>query len=234
MIPLIKYYSRATMQAKPYADTDEIETIDTGLGKQWRYSPLFKKPFAETYIGLTGSRIKDYRLAEANTGQKHIPGTTVWHHVWAKDNQGNYRMQLVTTVAHQKTCPHAGGCKLWSIEHNKIYKAYGTIYVSETLHGKVIAGKVIHKTGLVRTGVNLLPYNDYVIDFIFDDKSRPNIQMMFNKHYLRRRKSRPSKIWGLDPYGNLFLSSADGQLFFWNHETKDIFALSVNEGNILI
>lgn len=225
--------THAVMQAHPYADTEEIETIDTGLAKQWKFSPLFKNPLAETDIRLTGSRIKDYKLAELNAGQTHIPGVTVWHHAWRKDRFGNYRMQLVSFSAHQKTCPHAGGCKLWTIEHHKIYKAQGPVHVSEALSAKTIAGKKIYRTGTIRNGVNSSSYSDYFIDYIFEEENPLHIETKICKGSFHKREPLASRIWGLDPYGNLFLSNDNGQLFFYDHETRKLFFLAIDEGKIL-
>lgn len=224
--------SSLAMQAQPYKDASEIASIDTKLKHQWKYSPLFKNPLVESNLKLTGYRKKDYVLAETITGCLHVPGVTVWHHAWLKDSLGNYRMQLVDFSRHQNTCPHAGGCKLWSIEHKTIYKSYGTVYLSEALLGKVVMGKTVYKTGHIRTIQNSFPYSDYVIDYIFNsEEDFPVVPV----HMYSRRKALSTSLraWGLDPYGNIFLSNAKGDLYFFDHEVEILASLSINEQEIL-
>lgn len=104
--------TRVQMNAQPYSDMRKITSIDTGLKGQWKYSPRFNQPLQDTYIGLTGSRSKDNKFAEANVNVVHIPRVNVWHHVWEKNQNGEYRMQLVDYDLHKGSIPHAGGWKL--------------------------------------------------------------------------------------------------------------------------
>lgn len=219
------------MHAHPYVNTTEIETIDTLLKHQWRYSPLFRHPYADTDIALTGSRRDDYKLAEAVAGVKHIPGSTVWHHAWRKDKFGKYKMQLVDYSIHQKTCPHAGGCKLWTIENNKIYRSCGDVYVNKSMLGKNIMSKTVYKVGEIRTGITSRTYEDFIIDHIFNyHNSTHTLRMGVSCSSRVRRKF--SRVWGLDPYGNLFLSDDRGQLYFFDHETGKLISISINESEI--
>lgn len=71
--------------AKPYNDPN-IKDIPTGLGRGFRYSPIFKNSIVDTMVKLTGYRSKDYAIAETQTGKKHIPKVTVWHHAWHEEN----------------------------------------------------------------------------------------------------------------------------------------------------
>ena len=100
-----------------YLNTN-IDNVVTGLGGNFRYSPIFKNAVADTFIELTGYRNKDYKIAEAKTGKGHTPKVTVWHHAW-QEKDGLYRMQLVDFSEHKKTYPHAGGCKLWIMNTHK-------------------------------------------------------------------------------------------------------------------
>ena len=84
----------------------------TGLSGAFKTSPIFLDSIADVRIELTGFRRKDYLLAEEVANIRHTPKVTVWHHAWDEIN-GLYRMQLVDFIEHKKTCPHAGGCKLW-------------------------------------------------------------------------------------------------------------------------
>lgn len=215
------------MHAHPYPDTAKISSIYTGLSKQWKYSPLFIYPISETYVELTGSRKKDYILAESKTNTKHIPGLTVWHHVWEKKPNGEYRMQLVDISLHQATCPHAGGCKLWSIENNKKYKSHGGVYVSDHLNGCKYCGKMVYKSGEIRIGQENPPYYDFAIDYIFEHEQ--------NVCRLGKRFSSKKKftVWGLDPYGNTFFADTRGDLYFFDHENGWLVNVQLNESEIL-
>ncbi len=226
----------AEMHAHQYEDTAEIESIDTGLKRQWRYSPLFKNPLANADIKLTGSRRKDYKLAEADSGLVHVPGNTVWHHTWKKDASGKCRMQLVDSTLHIKTCPHAGGCRRWEIEHNiryKAYKSYGGIYVNENLLGNTIMGNTVYAVGEVYAGTSTESYTDFVIDYIFNSSTPvPHWALRRNLHN-RSIAKKPIKVWGLDPYGNLFLAGAKGKLYFLDLENGSLISLGINESSIL-
>jgi hypothetical protein len=89
-----------TKWTTPYTDPD-IKSVFTGLNGRFKYSPIFTNCLADTMVELTGHRSKDYVIAEAQTGKKHTPGVTVWHHVWEKQD-GKYRMQLVSFEEHKK------------------------------------------------------------------------------------------------------------------------------------
>lgn len=230
----------AKMHAHPYEDTTEIESIKTDLSGKWKYSPLFKNPLAYADIRLTGSRRKDYKLAEATSGEVHLPGKTVWHHAWKKDASGKYRMQLVDFALHQKTCPHAGGCKLWERDHNKRYKArykayksYGGIYMNENLFGKTVTGNSAYGVEELRAGTATEPYTDFVIDYIFD-RSIPLPHLELYSMLRNKRIAKKSfKVWGLDPYGNLFLAGAKGKLYFLDIENSSLIPLGINQCSIL-
>ena len=223
---------RIQMHAKPYTDTTKIISIDTGRSRQWKYSPLFLQPISETYVALTGSRRKDYRLAEANTNTIHCPGSTVWHHVWEKNSNGEYRMQLVDSALHTATCPHVGGCKLWSIENNKKYKSHGGVYVSDHLQGRQYCEKSVYRSGEIRLGQSNDPYGDYIIDYIFEAKKNANEQHVCRVGNRIGRKKQ-YYLWGLDPYGNTFFSDKSGNLIFFDHELGRFIDIELNESAIL-
>ena len=143
-------------------------------------------------------------------------------------------MQLVPFTVHQKTCPHAGGCKLWSIEHNNSpYRADSTVYVNESLQGKLIAGRLVYKTGVINVGASEKTYCDFVIDYIFEEKTLRHITVKSSYNHWRGKRLCGNRIWGLDPYGNLFLVNDDGQLFFWSHETMEVCPVGISERDIL-
>lgn len=221
------------MHANPYTDTTKIISIDTGRSRQWKYSPLFLQPISETYVVLTGSRKKDYKLAEANTNTIHCPGLTVWHHVWEKNSNGEYRMQLVDSALHTATCPHAGGCKLWSIENNKKYKSHGGVYVSDHLQGRQYGEKAVYRFGDIRMGQSNDPYGDYIIDYIFEPDKNMKKQLVcrIGNYFVRKKQYH---LWGLDPYGNTFFSDISGNLFFFDHELGLFIDIQLNESAILM
>jgi len=185
---------------KPYNDP-EIEDVFTGLGKQFNYSPIFKKPIVDTMVELTGYRRKDYIIAENQTGIKHTPRVTVWHHAW-EEKGGLYKMQLVDFEKHKKTCPHAGGCKLWIINTKKRFKY--AVYKRSTVTGD---------------------YND-IADFYSIEK---NERSYYQKGYVSKRtlscvKRKKLSLVGIDMYGNLLYEGEKGR-YFWDHENDCLISL---------
>lgn len=223
---------RFQMSFSPYADTINITSIDTGLRDKWKYSPLSRYPITDVDVVLTGSRRKDYRIAEQKANVVHTPGVTVWHHAWLKNNSGEYRMQLVNIDLHKKSCPHVGGCKMWSIEHGTPYKSQGNIFVSQKLQGSRIRGKHVISTGFIRRASTPEMYDDLVIDYIFEKSELKYLNPPLHKS-LRRGRSRSLTPWGLDPYGNLFCSDQHGELYFLDHETSMLIDIRLSEGSIL-
>ena len=61
---------------KPYPP-DRFDSIPTGLGGNFTYSPVFKFSKANVLVELTGSLKKNYQIAERVSGKKHIPKVTV-------------------------------------------------------------------------------------------------------------------------------------------------------------
>lgn len=225
------FKNKLWMWANPYNNPNLIISIDTKLPGNSKYSPLFLQTFADTYITLTGSRNRDYRLAEAETKCIHIPKTTVWHHVWEKNSGGKYRMQLVDYSLHQKSCPHAGGCKLWTLEHNMAYKCYRNVYVSEKLLNKKIGKYRVNFVGELRRGRTRIPYADYVIDYIFDEDETYTKSICIRKG--QRCVAKRTRVWGLDPYGNIFVVNSKGELFLLDHEFGTIRNCGIKEKDIL-
>ncbi len=222
-------------KATPYTEEDIIN-IDTGLAKQFRHSPKFKNVIAETKIKLTGSRRKDYLLAESQTNSIHTPNVTVWHHVWEVDENGYYTMQLISMKRHSKTFPHAGGVKLWLLNNQSKskyackYNSYGEIYINENQKMSTTTGaKTIH-TRLIRSGISG-EYNDYVIDYIVP-QVRDRESTIVKKKIRYRRKDK-YKIWGYDPYGNVFVRDNKGNIYFYDHEEMTYTSLGISERELL-
>ena len=190
--------------AKPYNDLN-IKNVDTGLGKGFKYSPIFIKCFAETMIELTGYRSKDYVIAEKKTQTKHIPKVTVWHHAWA-EKDGKYLMPLVDFEEHKKTCPHAGGCKLWLLNTKK--------------RSKYLSNKKMQDYGKVGD------YSDIPLFYSVDDTERD----FFQKDYVSKRtlstvKRKKARLCGVDMYGNLLYKN-NKNIYFWDHENNVLILLN--------
>ena len=220
------------MWARPYDVLEDVDSIHTGLGKQFEYSPSFRNNITSVFVYLTGKRKDDYRLAETKAGIVHSPGETVWHHVWRTNVKGEYEMQLVDYQLHQKTCPHAGGVKLWSMRQGNI-KRYtnrnSNIIISDRNYGKKLYNKTINRTGYIRAMTRLKETDDYVIDYIFDNDAHPSVK---NCKALAHKKKAGFKLWGIDPYGNWFLKNRKGKIYFLNHETLEIESLDLRIGDL--
>ena len=190
--------------AKPYNDPN-IKNVDTGLGKGFKYSPIFIKCFAETMIELTGYRSKDYVIAEKKTQTKHIPKVTVWHHAW-DEKDGKYLMQLVDFNEHKKTCPHAGGCKLWLLNTKK--------------RSKYLSNKKMQDYGKV--GDN----SDIPLFYSVDDTERDFFQNGYvSKRTLSTVRRKKARLCGVDMYGNLLYKN-NKNIYFWDHESNVLILLN--------
>ena len=190
--------------AKPYNDPNIIN-VPTGLGRGFKYSPIFKKCIADTMVELTGYRRKDYVIAEAQTGKEHTPRVTVWHHAWEEKN-GKYRMQLVDFEEHKKTCPHAGGCKLWlqNTKKRSKYLSHNAIYSSQ----------------------NSGDYSD-LPSFYSVESTESNF---YQKGYVSKStlsviRKKKAQLVGVDMYGNLLYKNAKN-LYFWDHESDSLILLN--------
>ncbi len=193
----------AYVWAKMY-DDPKIKTVPTGQSGNFRYSPVFLDCIVETMVKLTGYRKKDYVIAERQTGVEHIPKETVWHHAWEEKN-GEYRMQLVNFEEHKKTCPHAGGCKLWLIKTKKKRR-----YASYT------------------QSANQERYGEYFDISLFSpiEKSQAGIYL---KGYVGTRslstiKKKKLELCGVDMYGNLLFKNRENT-YAWDHETDEFILI---------
>lgn len=200
--PVLKADVHAEAWARPYANPDIID-VYTGLGKGFKYSPIFKKCIAETMVKLTGYREKDYVIAELQTGKKHTPKVSVWHHAW-DEKKGLYRMQLVDFSVHKKTCPHAGGCKLWLLNNQK------------------------GKNAMYRANGRLKGNVDCYLDVPHFYSIESNERNYFQKGYVSKKtlslvKRKGICLVGVDMYGNLIYQN-DKSTYFWDHE-QDILIL---------
>ena len=190
-----KDYLETYRWSKPYNDPN-IESGNTGLDGKFKYSPVFVDSIVDTMVELTGYRKKDYIIAEEQTGKKHMAGRTVWHHAW-NEKDGKYLMQLVDFEEHKKTCPHAGGCKLWLL--NKGYKLQ---YAIHKKYNRKNTGNYSDKSHFYR--INESEIGFYQKGYV----SRKTLSIV------RRKKI---ALYGTDVYGNLLYGNAK-KLFFWDHE----------------
>lgn len=190
--------------AKPYNDPNIIDVF-TGLGKGFRYSPIFKNCIADTMVELTGYRSKDYVIAEAQTGKMHTPKVTVWHHAWY-EKDGKYRMQLVDFNEHKKTCPHAGGCKLWLLNTKKV--------------SKYMSYKRMRDYG------QLGDYSDLSLFYPVENSKISFYQNGYvSKKTLSAIGRKKAKLCGIDMYGNLLYKNAKNT-YFWDHESDLLFLIN--------
>lgn len=186
--------------AKPY-NNPNIINVSTGLSGKFAYSPIFKKCIADTMVILTGYRKKDYMIAEEQTGKKHVPKLTVWHHAWEEKN-GEYRMQLVDFNEHKKTCPHAGGCKLWLLNNKKSSKYFA--YKEKKIVGN---------------------YSDILEFYPIESDKRGYYQRGYvSKRTLSIINRKQAKLIGIDIYGNLLYKTRKN-IYFWDHESDEILLL---------
>ncbi|MBQ4560585.1 MAG: HNH endonuclease [Tyzzerella sp.] len=120
-------------QAHPYTGRiPDVADIDTHRFGRWGYSPYFTNPATSVDIRMTGSRYRDFAIANLGNAHHYMHGAGwTWHHVYignaVLNQNGNIivqptgnlqrlecKMQLVYTLLHQATCPHAGACKQYS------------------------------------------------------------------------------------------------------------------------
>lgn len=203
-IPIREKNGEIYAWAKPY-DNPDIEDVCTGLDRQFKYSPIFKHPLADTMVELTGYRKKDYVIAEKQVGKTHTPRVTVWHHAW-HEKDGLYRMQLVDFEVHKKTCPHAGGCKLW-ILNTKRKSKYKSCVRSK----------------------NEGDYSDITLFYRIEASKRNYYQRGYvGKRTISSIKRKRLTLVGIDVYGNLLYESRRGA-YFWDHENDCLIPLNRKE-----
>ena len=237
-----------------------VNSISTGLSSQWTYSPSFYgvKLLASASVSLTGTRKKDYDAAEKESGQKHTPGVTVWHHVYDFDRStGKATMQLVAWNHHQETIPHAGGFK----QYNAGYSQSNRQLLSDEdipiiqLNAPAYSSKALDEFSC-RTGLSLpqeirrfynqdiqlnqealrrAALNDFHLDAILplQDQEGASVEGM---HQLLKNHPAPSllqdhTVTGLDACGNLFCADKTGAVLFYDHETGELqtVGLSLND-----
>ena len=233
------YYKANTFAwSKPYPDS--IESIDTGLEGRFKYSPRFKKSEADLFIELTGRRAKDYKIAEATTKTKHIPRKTVWHHVWNEIN-GEYEMQLVDYNIHKSTYSHAGGCKLWLLQHpnskkyarkergqSNIEISASEYFISQNIKLEPVYNIRYRRNYCLNYGTANLSsdYRDVVLDYKFPETE---VHSFIRKYALNDGRNLRIKEWGLDPYGNIIYQDGRGCLYFCDHEEGSLTPLNIRE-----
>ena len=201
------------------ADTRDcaFEAFITNLGKynegflvgEWMKFPVTNEEMQEVFrrigIGRRYEESKDYVIAEAQTGKKHTPGVTVWHHVWEKQD-GKYRMQLVSFEEHKKTCPHAGGCKLWLLNSTENRVSYRQMEHFE-------------ESG---------DYSDLSLFYpIRNSKIKFYQNGYVSKKTLLFAKKKRAELFGIDVYGNLLYKN-NTNLYFWDHEFDLVFSVKNN------
>ena len=223
----------ATRFKNPYQDLN-IENIITPLDGKFKYSPKFKNALVTTTIKLTGSRRKDYLEAEKKSNCIHIPKKTVWHHVWEKNPNGEYTIQLIDYKLHQKTIPHAGGCKMCAIETGKQYRMHRRksanckIYINADLACNQNR-QIMNYVHLKSYGqyADEREYNDFIIDAVLSDEEKGPWRLALYSG--KRILIRP---WAIDPFGGIFYVDKKQQLYFVDTDVEIFQRLGIRTDEI--
>ena len=148
-------------------------------------------------------------------------------------------MQLVDLSLHQKTCPHAGGCKKWSLCNGKSYKnrnAYACgveLYIGEQPKKVGVDDKIVkdHRPFINCRPRGMQPYMDLELDYVFitpseyewrctptrNNTTLSRTQRSYMKGIKKTNKT-TFRAFGLDPYGNVFEVDKRGRVAFYDHE----------------
>ena len=90
-----------------------LTRTDNG-GVYFRHSPyIYSQNSHPVYIVIiaTGSRRKDFKLANEKIGFGKTPSGYTWHHLDDYNvKDGTFTLELVECWAHRATAPHSGGC----------------------------------------------------------------------------------------------------------------------------
>lgn len=223
-----------------------VRSIATGLPAQWAYSPQFVngKLLASTRIQLTGTRAKDYMAAEAQTGQYHKGGKTVWHHLYDFDPNNNNMctMQLVNYMDHQETFPHIGGCGAYEHYYHRRYKAVQPEEQPTPVFRAVEAYSTMELEDFcVRTALTLSPalrrfyggdfrLNQAALDYIagqdclldcilpLHSPDGASLEQVHRDLADKLPALAQAQAIGMDACGNYFCASPKDGLLFYDHE----------------
>ena len=78
---------------------------------------------ASVKIKATGSRRKDFKLANTKLGFIKTPSGYTWHHLDDYNVlDGTITLELVESWAHRATTPHSGGCAMYKTATRHCYK----------------------------------------------------------------------------------------------------------------
>lgn len=221
-----------------------VNSILTGLGGAFQYSPSFTAAIRTSVIVMTGHRGQDYTAAEA--GVPRAAGQT-WHHVYNySPANGTCTMQLVSTAFHQQTCPHAGACKQYSqahggqpyhlaksgeltlggpfldvtpLEHTALMEFQYTTGLSlSSALTKLYTGKSRLRTGTL----SIQGGRDLILDTVapLDQGAGMSVlkQLEINRQYPISVPMDVFRYFGSDPYGNLFFCDRREAVWFYDHE----------------
>ena len=115
-------------------------------------------------------------------------------------------MQLVDFNEHKKTCPHAGGCKLWLLNTKK--------------RSKYLSNKKMQDYGKVGD------YSDIPLFYSVDDTERDFFQNGYvSKRTLSTVRRKKARLCGVDMYGNLLYKN-NKNIYFWDHESNVLILLN--------
>lgn len=117
-----KYYPYERAQQKGY--TDVIQTENGGVSFEESEALYVTEDGTSgiVVIEATGSRTKDFSLANEALGLKDTPDGYVWHHVDDYDVKTNcLTLQLVKDEAHHASKPHLGACAQYDAVNGPSY-----------------------------------------------------------------------------------------------------------------
>ena len=111
-------------RARSKGYTDVTETPNGGVSFE-NSDALYKTENGEkgiVSIEATGSRSKDFDVANEKLGLDETPEGYVWHHVDNYDVKSNtITLELVEENAHNAAKPHSGGCAQYDAANGPTY-----------------------------------------------------------------------------------------------------------------
>lgn len=247
--------------SSPYTMQD-VQSIRTGLGQQWEYSPFFvrTKLIASTSIVLTGKRTDDYKIAENQTRTQHVPRVTVWHHVYDFNQwTGTCTMQLVQFRDHSATVPHAGGCSQYAKVHGVAYRNIPLngndlpVQCPKPAYSQKDIEEFSKRTGLsfpqklkdfyckeFKLNAKALAFaeqNNFPLDAILplwdqEGASVESVQTLLKALPITMPQKDMYAV-GIGPCGDIFCADDNSRIWFYDHEAGEYAPTDLNLDNLI-
>lgn len=117
-----KYQPFERSQQKGYTDVVQTENGGVSFEKSKALYVTEDGISGTVVIEATGSRSKDFSIANEAIGLEDTPEGYVWHHVDDYDVESNsLTLQLVKDEAHNATKPHSGACAQYDAVNGPSY-----------------------------------------------------------------------------------------------------------------